>query len=77
MGLRIIADHFKTFLMNQGLMKISGLVLTFALMIFVIAGYVCIVWLDMGAAGVGVSMVIYQATSILVLYLFVYSTRVR
>jgi len=77
MGLRIVADHFKIFLMNQGLMKITGLVLAIALVIFVIAGYVCIIWLDMGASGVGISMLIYQACSIILLFLFVYASRVR
>lgn len=59
MALRIFADHFKTFLMNQGLMKISGFILSLALIIFAISGYIFIVWLDMGAAGVGISMAIY------------------
>lgn len=77
MGLRILADHFKTFLMNQGLMKISGLVLSISLVVFAISGYIFIVWLNMGAVGVGISMSIYQVASIILLYFLVYLPRVR
>ena len=77
LALRILADHFKTYLMNQGLMKICGFILLLALVIFAISGYIFIVWLDMGAVGVGISMAIYQVASIVLLYIFVYLSKVQ
>ena len=72
MGMRIISDNFKTFIVNQGFLKKTGLTLGINMILFSIAAYVMIVVLDMGAAGMGLSVFFYEFMAFVLMYFRVY-----
>jgi len=77
MGMRIISDNFKTFLVNQGFLKKAGLTLGANMIFFTILAYLMIVVMNLGAAGMGLSVFIYELFSFILLYIFVYKEDVN
>lgn len=72
MGMRIISDNFKTFVVNQGYLKRAGLTLGANMIIFSVVAYLMIVTYDLGAAGMGMSVFFYELTAFIAMYIFVY-----
>lgn len=76
MGMRIISDNFKTFIVNQGYLKQAGLTLGANMILFSIIAFIMIVTLDMGAAGMGMSVFFYEFFAFVFMYIFVYKPKV-
>jgi Na+-driven multidrug efflux pump len=72
MGMRVISDNFKTFIVNQGYLKRAGLTLGWTMLIFSVFAYLLIVKLDLGAAGMGISVFLYELMAFCNMYFFVY-----
>jgi Na+-driven multidrug efflux pump len=72
MGMRVISDNFKTFIVNQGYLKKAGFTLGATMIFFSIVAYFMIVTFDLGAAGMGISVFLYEMFAFVNMYFFVY-----
>ena len=71
MFVRVFNDNFKTFLQNQGLLKLVGLYSMASFLPFLPIGYFLIVTKNLGAVGIGISLFLYEFLSLnFMLYLY-------
>lgn len=73
---RIVADNLKTFLLNLGFLKRTGMVMGFNIIPFAAVSYLFLVVFDFGAMGVGMSLMFYEVTSVITLYFRLFRPKV-
>lgn len=76
MGMKVISDNFKTYIVNQGYLKKAGLTLGVNMILFSIIAYFLIVVYDLGAAGMGISVFCYESMAFVLMYFNIYRSDV-
>ena len=77
MGVRIVSDTFKTFLVNQGFLQQAGLALGANIIVFFFIAYLMIVTYNLKEMGMGLSVLLYELGAILFMYLFIYRPKIN
>jgi hypothetical protein len=70
--MRVFSDNLKSMIVNQGLLKQVGGYLSLSMVLFLASAFLLIVKLDLGAMGMGLSVLIYESLSAGFLYFFIY-----
>jgi Na+-driven multidrug efflux pump len=77
MGVRIVSDMFKTFIVNQGFLQQAGIALGLNMIVFFVIAYLMIVTYNLKEMGMGLCVLCYELGAILFMYVMVYRTKIN